>query len=148
MAKYTFEFKKKIVLEYLNGEGGKKCLANKYNIKSPANIIVWARAYQDLALKFGISNPSLICRWVDEFRTADPGGLRERPKGRSANMSKQKKKLNDNSIDSNELQKLLDENTKLKIENAYLKELRRLRLEREAQNKKRESSVISEENSD
>ena len=44
---------------------------------------------------------------------------------------------------SNELE---DENLKLRIENAYLKELRRLRLEEEALLKKqRESSTVSED---
>ncbi len=27
MAKYSYEFKLKVVLEYINGEGGYKCLA-------------------------------------------------------------------------------------------------------------------------
>ena len=43
------------------------------------------------------------------------------------------------------LKQLEDENLKLRIENAYLKELRRLRLEVEPQNKKRESSTASED---
>ena len=30
MAKYNYEFKKKIVNAYMNGEGGKKFLANEY----------------------------------------------------------------------------------------------------------------------
>ena len=43
---------------------------------------------------------------------------------------------------------LEDENLKLRIENAYLKELRRLRLEEEAlQKKQRESSTVSEDSS-
>ncbi len=46
------------------------------------------------------------------------------------------------------LKQLEDENLKLRIENAYLKELRRLRLEEEALLKKqRESSTASEETS-
>ena len=46
------------------------------------------------------------------------------------------------------LKKLEDENLKLRIENAYLKELRRLRLEEEALLKKqRESSTVSEDSS-
>ncbi|CAI3587406.1 transposase (fragment) [Clostridium neonatale] len=46
------------------------------------------------------------------------------------------------------VKQLEDELLKLKIENAYLKELRRLRLEEEALLKKqRESSTASEENS-
>ena len=43
---------------------------------------------------------------------------------------------------------LEDENLRLRIENAYLKELRRLRLEEEALLKKqRESSTVSEDSS-
>ena len=46
------------------------------------------------------------------------------------------------------LKQLQDENLKLRIENAFLKELRRLRLEEEAHlNELRESSTASEENS-
>ena len=49
--------------------------------------------------------------------------------------------------DSEYLKQLEEENLKLRIENAYLKELRRLRLEGIPQKKKRESSTASEENS-
>ena len=43
------------------------------------------------------------------------------------------------------VKQLEDELLKLRIENAYLKELRRLRLEETALNKKRESSTASED---
>ena len=47
------------------------------------------------------------------------------------------------------LKQLEEDNLKLRIENAYLKELRRLRLEEKALLKKRrESSAVSEEHSD
>ena len=47
------------------------------------------------------------------------------------------------------LKKLQDENLRLRIENAFLKESRRLRLEEEAlQKEQRESSTVSEKNSD
>ena len=47
-----------------------------------------------------------------------------------------------------DIKQLQEENLKLRIENAYLKELRRLRLEEEAlQKKQRESFTASEENS-
>ena len=39
MSKYTFKFKKKVVLEYLNGCIAYIPLAKKYGIKSEANII-------------------------------------------------------------------------------------------------------------
>lgn len=67
-------------------------------------------------------------------------------------MNKSKDKsplLNDKqNSDLEYLKQLEDENLKLRIENAYLKELRRLRLEEEALLKKqRESSTASEETS-
>lgn len=49
MKKYSFEFKKKVVQTYLNGEGGKRFLANKYNVSSDSLILKWVTAYK----KFG-----------------------------------------------------------------------------------------------
>ena len=46
MAKYSFEFKKQVVMEYLNGEGGKWYLAKKHNIKHPSTVINWVKKYQ------------------------------------------------------------------------------------------------------
>ena len=43
MAKYDFEFKKKVVLAYLNGEGGKTSLAKKYGVASAHHIIEWVK---------------------------------------------------------------------------------------------------------
>ena len=34
MAKYSFEFKKNVVLEYINGEGGTQYLSTKYGLGS------------------------------------------------------------------------------------------------------------------
>lgn len=63
------------------------------------------------------------------------------------NKSTNKSKTNVNKTveQTDYLKKLEDENLKLRIENAYLKESRRLRLEQEALNKKRELSVASED---
>ena len=33
MYKYSYEFKKKVVISYLNGEGGFRFIAEKYDIK-------------------------------------------------------------------------------------------------------------------
>ncbi len=46
MAKYSYEFKKKIIDEYLNNEGGLVFLANKYGVKSPENVKKWVKSYQ------------------------------------------------------------------------------------------------------
>ena len=46
MSKYTFELKKKVVLEYLNGGIGYIPLAKKYGIKSHNNIEIWVAKYK------------------------------------------------------------------------------------------------------
>ena len=48
MAKYSYEFKKKVVTAYLNGKGGYKYLANYYGIPAWTNIKKWVLAYQRL----------------------------------------------------------------------------------------------------
>ena len=54
MAKYSTEFKKKIVAEYLKGNIGYGSLAKKYNIPSMNPIATWVAAFQSLGTK-GIS---------------------------------------------------------------------------------------------
>ena len=119
---YTFEFKLSVVELYLTTE----------------------ISYQELALKVGMNNPSLITKWVNDFRIAGSDALREKSKGRKPIMPKPKK-IDNTDENTRHLKQLEDENLKLRIENAYLKELRRLRLKEEAQNKKQESSATSED---
>ncbi|NLY46967.1 MAG: IS3 family transposase [Tissierella sp.] len=185
MAKYSYEFKMKVVQEYLVGEGGFAFLSEKYNIPSTINLRKWVSAYnkfgsdglmrkqknqtysfefklhvvelylttevsyQDLALSVGISNPPLISKWVNDYRIAGPDALIPKQKGRRPKVDKPKDTIVDKSKKTNAeteyLKQLEDENLKLRIENAYLKELRRLRLEGILQNKKRESSTASED---
>lgn len=131
--KYTFQFKISVVELYLSSEV----------------------SYQELALSKGISNPSLIVKWVNDFRVAGPDALRPKKKGRkkTVDMRDVKKSSKSNkekpvNISAEYVKELEDENLKLRIENAYLKELRRLRLEEETLRKKqRESSTVSEDNS-
>ncbi|MFV0560028.1 MAG: transposase, partial [Enterococcus sp.] len=47
MAKYSFEFKLKIVQKYFNGEGGYNYLAKKYGVKSESQIQKWINAYKE-----------------------------------------------------------------------------------------------------
>ena len=192
MAKYGFEFKKKIVLEHLNTGVGSKLLAKKYDVKSYRQIGPWINnykefgdeglkrsrqnqiysfefklhmvesylsnevSYEELALANGITNYTMLCRWVEAFRVAGPDGLRPRKKGRKNTLDKPVEKNNtqpigENTIDTSaeHVKKLEDELLKLRIENAFLKELRRLRLEDEARMRERhESSTVSEDSSD
>ena len=189
MAKYTFEFKKKVVFEYLYGKIGSTTLAKKYNIKSQKQVRQWIHNYQEfgdeglkrsrkketysfefklhmvelylsnevsyeeLALANGITNYTILSRWVEAFRVAGPDGLRPRKKGRKKTLNKPIEKnnsqpLEEKSIDTSaeHVKELEDELLKLRIENAFLKELRRLRLEDEAKMRERhESSAASED---
>ena len=191
MAKYNFEFKKKVVMEYLEGKGGWDFLTVKYGLGTNSQIRRWVSAYkqlgdegltrsrkhenysfekklsvvtlylsseisyQDLALQEGITNPSMIANWVNRFRAAGPDALRPHKKGRKKTLDKSDKNpkivpLEVSSVDTSaeHVKELEDELLKLRIENAFLKELRRLRLEDEAKMRERqESSAVSEDSS-
>ena len=130
---YSFQFKLSVVELYLSSEV----------------------SYQELALSQGINNPSLITRWVNDFRIAGPDALRPKKKGRKKTLDikefkKPSKSNEEKPVDTSaeHIKELEDELLKLRIENAYLKELRRLRLEEEALlRKQRESSTVSEDSS-
>ena len=190
MAKYSYEFKKTIVQEYLSGKGSYEYLGEKYSIRweyvrrwvrnynaNGADGLLRSRkqrkysfeyklhvvelylssevSYQELALSEGMTNPSLITKWVNDFRIAGPDALRPKKKGRKKTLDikeekKPSKSTEEKPVDTSaeHVKELEDELLKLRIENAYLKELRRLRLEEEALLKKqRESSTVSEDSS-
>ena len=187
MAKYSYEFKRMVVNEYLSGQGGWKYLSQKYSL-TRSLIQRWVSnyrhfgddglkrsrqkqdytfefklhvvelyltselSYQELALQTGMTNPCQIARWVMDYRVAGPEALMPKKKGRKRTMDKEKVIREIEDGDSEEQKELLkqlqEENLRLRIENAFLKEARRLRLEEEALLKKqRESSTASEENS-
>ena len=178
MAKHSFEFKKKVVLEYLNGCGGTDYLSHKYNLGSNSQLRRWIAAYrtfgddglrrsrqqkkytfeyklrmvelylssevsyQELALQESINNPTMLVKWVNDFRIAGPEALRPKKKGRKKSLNSKDIKIRteQNETDSVDtraeyVKQLEDELLKLRIENAFLKELRRLRLEEEAKMK-------------
>ena len=191
MSKYSYEFKKKVVLEYLAGKGGPVILARKYGIPSETRIKEWVKAYQnlgdeglmrsrqkktysyeyklgivemyltselsymDIALAEKINNPCILTQWVSDFRAFGPEALRPKKKGRRKKVDTSETQKNiqpteEAPVDASakHVKELEDELLKLRIENAFLKELRRLRLEEETLlRKQRESSTASEENS-
>ncbi|WP_424150966.1 transposase [Selenomonas noxia] len=124
---YSFEFKRSAVECYLSTEA----------------------SYQEVAIALGLNNPTLLARWTKEYRLGGVDALRPKPKGRAPTMPRKMKErpkdlLQDET--AQQLKALQDENLKLRIENAYLKELRRLRLQEEMQSKRQGSSAASEEN--
>lgn len=48
MAKYIFEFKFKLVHDYLSGQGGLGFLAKKSGVKNNSQISKWINAYKEL----------------------------------------------------------------------------------------------------
>ena len=132
--KYSFEYKLHVVELYLSSEV----------------------SYRELASQEGMKNSATLARWVNDFRIAGPDALRPKKKGRKKSLKSQPEKKEMRTsleatpfVDTNDerIKQLEDELLKLRIENAYLKELRRLRLEEEVLLKKqRESSTASEEN--
>jgi len=187
MSKYSFDFKKQVVLEYLDGQGGTTYLANLHGIPNHAQIQRWIAAYknhgdiglrrsrqkqsysfeqklymvelylsselsyQDIALQEGVRDFTTIAKWVSDFRIAGPDALKDKRKGRTKTLDKSKKTIvpvDTVSVDTSaeHIKQLEDELLKLRIENAFLKELRRLRLEGEAKMKDlQESSAVSED---
>lgn len=93
--------------------------------------------YYELAKMVGVPNVSTLITWVHKYEIAGIDGLIPKKKGRKPNMN-ELKSMNKPNDKSDYLKALEEENLKLKVENAFLKELRRLRLEKERQKKKRE----------
>ena len=138
--RYTSEFKIAVVESYLTSE----------------------LSYRQIALQHGLNNPSLIARWKSDFMKYGTNAFVERPKGRIPTMSrtdeiaeitthtksrnqKKQKELTPEQARILELEKQL---RYAQIENAYLKELRRLRLEDARKMKEQQESLaVSEENS-
>ena len=75
---YTLEFKLNVVNLYLTGE----------------------MSYQSLANELKMNNPSMIARWVIDFRKKGIEGLKSKKKGRPSKMSKTPKKSKDTKIES------------------------------------------------
>ncbi|EEB36835.1 transposase [Anaerococcus hydrogenalis DSM 7454] len=78
MAKYSTEFKMRIVKEYLKGNISFKNLAKKYNI----------------------SHHEIVKRWVMDFRKKGIEGLKSKKRGRPSKMSKTPKKSKDTKVET------------------------------------------------
>ena len=136
MAKYSTEFKIKLVKEYLESNISYKSLSDKYFIPSEKVIKTWVNtyktqgyeglkvkrentqytlefklnvvnlyltgemSYQSLANELKINNPSMITRWVNDFRKKGVEGLSSKKRGRSSKMSKSPKKLKNTKVES------------------------------------------------
>ena len=137
--KYTSEFKLAVVKSYLTSD----------------------LSYRQIAFQYGLNNPPLIARWKSDFMKYGANAFVERPKGRIPTMSRtdEKAKITTHTKSRNQKKKkeLTPEQARIlelekqlryaQIENAYLKEMRRLRLEDARKMKEQQESLaVSEEN--
>ena len=171
MSKYSFEFKIKIVKEYLSGVGGYSYLADKYSIPDKSQVRKWVNVYdefgeaglhrkrknekysvqmkldavelyistemslREVANHFRMNNLSQISIWLSKYRENGVEGLSGK-RGRPT-MKEHKSKVPDSKEPeakeeiTMDIKKLLAEKDRqirvLQIENARLKEWRRLR---------------------
>ena len=109
-------------------------------------------SYREVANALGINNSPMIAAWVRKFRDDGIEGL-SNPKGRPSNMTEKnkvtKKKISKVTPEESERIKALEKQVRsLQIENAFLKELRKLRKQEAQQRRKNqshESSTASED---
>ena len=135
MAKYSTEFKIKVVKEYLESNISHKSLSDKYCIPSESVVKSWVNtyksqgyeglkvkrkntqytlefklnvvnlyltgemSYQSLANNLKINNPSIITRWVNEYRKKGIEGLKPKKRGRPSKMAKIPDKSKDINIE-------------------------------------------------
>ena len=136
MAKYSTEFKMKVVKEYLESKNSYKSLSEKYKLSHQEIVKRWVNAYksqgyeglkikrentqytlefklnvvnlyltgemsyQSLANELKINNPSMITRWVNDFREKGIEGLKPKKRGRPSKMPKSQKKSKDTKVNS------------------------------------------------
>ncbi|BDP51719.1 transposase (plasmid) [Enterococcus faecium] len=128
MRKYTFVFKKKVVSDYLNNEGGYKYLAHKYQINRTL-VRHWVRIYnyhgweglvgggKSYTTKFKlIGSNRTLSKWIEQYEEGGASSLESKKRGRKISMNSKlniPKKLKDESLE--------EEVIRLRAENAYLK---------------------------
>ena len=104
---YSFEYKLHIVQLYLTSD----------------------LSFNDIGLSEGVDS-SLVSRWVQEFRKYGADGLRKTEVNKLMKSADNNSKSRASEKDKDaQIKELKDKLLMLEIENAYLKELRRLRLE-------------------
>ena len=114
-------------------DGIESTKSNQYPLELKQNVIKYALTedlnFRELADKFGIRDPKTVSEWVRKFqkeKNFPKINLKIDLKEEYLGMKKTNKKKN---YSEKEIQKILEENLHLRIENDYLKELRRLELE-------------------
>ena len=99
--------------------------------------------FRETAIKFDISNASIIANWQKKYNESGLDGLNSKTKGRKPKMKKslpieQKRKKNLQESEREELLRLREENLLLKAAIAYEKKLQALLMEKDLKTKKKQ----------
>ena len=168
MSKYSVEFKLEVIKYYLEGHHSYPECSAKFNISSQAQIRQWVKKYKmyghegivknlkssydgifkqsvveymytnhlsasETAIKFRLGHHSVVLEWERIYLEEGPEGLLLRRRGGKNMKSKTSKKKSDENIED-----LIEENERLRMENEYLKKLNALVQERiKRENKKK-----------
>ena len=146
MAKYSYEFKRKIVEEYLGRKAGYKTLAMKYQIDH-SQIRRWVNNYKQFGDE-GLMRSRNNREYSVEFKLEAITRYETSDRNQAPNPSKSSEDLDASTREAleNRIKELEAENRKLTIQKMYLEQLRSLARE-EAMKKRRRSSPNSENNS-
>lgn len=106
----------------------------KFKLNAVKLYLTTGKSYREIANEFKINISAQIAQWVRDYRENGEFAFsktRGRPR-KEPNLPLKNKNTSELSDTEQDLSKLQKENLRLRIENEYLKGLRRLRLERQA----------------
>ncbi len=111
--------------------------STQFKLNAVSLYLTSGKSYREVSNELGMNNSPLLTRWVLDYREKGNSAfiqkLRGRPKGEHCvSKSKRGKKASELSEIEQELDRLHADNLKLRMENEYLKGVRRLRMEQQA----------------